>query len=73
MTSKYQQKQSNKNNTSLAGSAPVAGKAKKGPPNRKQAKRLAIRVHAWINPEYSKSRFAQSKAEGGAKCPGSMQ
>jgi hypothetical protein len=72
MTSKYKQKQATRAERAPS-LAPVAGKAKKGPPNRKQAKRLAIRVHAWINPEYSKSMFSQQKATGGAKCPGSMQ
>lgn len=75
MTSKYAQKRSeaDRQSTSHAKDNPVANRAQKGPPNRKMAKRLAIRIYAWMNPEYSKSCFALAKDEGGAKRPGSMK
>ena len=72
MKSKYKQKQSNRQVASVSKTdAPVAGRAKKGQPDRKRLKRLLQRIHAWINPEYSKSPFALGKALGGCKCPGS--
>ena len=69
--SKYRDKQAKRVSSSLSKEAPVAGKAKKGVPDRKRLKRLLQRIYAWINPEYSKSPFALGKALGGCKCPGS--
>jgi hypothetical protein len=71
MTSKYQMKKQTSIKTAVQLAVPVAGKAVKGPPNRKMAKRLAQRIYAWTFPEYSKSNFAKAKEEGGAKRPGS--
>lgn len=72
MTSKYKAKQEAAKKTSLAGEVPVAGKAKKGPVNRKMLLRLKQRIRAWENPESPKSAFSAAKSRGGCKCPGSF-
>lgn len=70
MTSKYQVKQQYKKASSLAGTAPVAGKAKKGLVNRKMALRLAVRRYAYEHPEDPKS-WGALVSQKGAHRPGS--
>lgn len=72
MTSKYQAKQQNAKKTSLAGNAPVASKAAKGPPHRKMALRLAQRRYAFDHPEDSKS-WGNLVSQKGVHYPGSYK
>jgi hypothetical protein len=72
MTSKYQTKQQNTKKTSLAGTAPVAGKAVKGAPHRKMVLRLAQRCYAFDHPEDSKS-WGNLVSQKGVHRPGSYK
>ena len=70
MASKYQVKRQSNKATSLAGPAPVAGKAKKGPPNRKMALSLAQRRYAFDFPQDSKA-WGNLVSQKGVHRPGS--